>query len=173
MTRFDVRESLVLTGRGKWVQGELDGAPPAVGDELVVVHTGARVRVRQVADDGGRLLLDDVVRPGAVLVGLADTLPDVPDPGPVPPPGPVHYEVGFTGRITGRGPVLSGSLRRGVVEAGAVLAVVGSGATVRVRSVEFHRRETVDGVVLGLYPHPDDAAHVAEGDVLVSREGEG
>jgi selenocysteine-specific translation elongation factor len=171
VTRFDVRESLFLTGRGRWVVGVPSSGVPVVGDELVVAHSGARVRVQQVADGGARLLLDDVVAAGAVLVGVGDPVPDVPAPAAVPP-GPVHVEVQFVGSIPGRGPVLGGLLRRGTVEAGDVLAVVGSGATVRVRSVELHRTETVDGVRLGLHPHPDDAGQVAEGAVLVSLEGE-
>ncbi|SDP52909.1 hypothetical protein SAMN05660199_04150 [Klenkia soli] len=167
MTRFDVRESLAMTGRGPWVVGE---GRAEVGDVLVVAHTGARVQVRAVQDDGARMLLDAPVPAGTVLVGVDDPLPDVAAPTGVLP-GPVRYEVQFAGTVAGRGPVLAGLLRRGVVDAGDVLAVVGSGAAVRVRGVDLHRRETVEGTVLGLQIHPDDAGHVAEGAVLVSPEG--
>ena len=170
MTRFVVRESLHLTGRGPWVVGDPGPVQVTAGDVLVVAHTGERRTVRSVGDDGTRVLLDAAVPPGTVLVGEGEPADGVAPPE-VPPPGPVRYEVQFAGTLTGRGPVLAGLLRRGDVAVGDVLAVVGSGATVRVTLVELHRRLTVDGVVLGIGVHPDDAGHVAEGDVLVPREG--
>lgn len=73
--------------------------------------------------------------------------------------------------LTGRGPVVAALLHAGPVRDGDVLLDEGTGAPVRVLSVDRHPRQTGDGLLVGLQLHPDDAPAVAVGSVLVGSPG--
>lgn len=83
----------------------------------------------------------------------------------------VRYLVQDRFAIPGRGPVLTGLLTAGEISNGDVLTVEGTTTSVRVSFVDFHRRETPEGPVIGLEIHPEDADPVTAGVVLVSPAG--
>lgn len=80
----------------------------------------------------------------------------------------VRYLVQDRFAIPGRGPVLTGLLTQGEIRNGDVLSVEGTTMSVQVSFVDFHRRQTPEGPVIGLELHPEDADRVTAGTVLVS-----
>ena len=80
----------------------------------------------------------------------------------------VRYLVQDLFRIQGRGSVATGLLLEGVISAGDVLTVAGTSNQVRISFVDFHSRQTQEGLLVGLQIHPEDAAAVTAGSTLVT-----
>ncbi|MEI4270319.1 hypothetical protein TEK04_01165 [Klenkia sp. LSe6-5] len=80
-----------------------------------------------------------------------------------------HYLVQDRFAIPGRGPVLTGLLTQGEIRNGDGLTVAGTTTSVRVTMVDFHRRETPEGPLIGLEIHPQDAPVVTRGTVLIGQ----